>query len=341
MPQTKHQAVTIRDVARLAGLSIATVSRYINHTLPVSDQAAQQVIAAMEELNFVPSSAARKLASMRTYTLGMVIADMRSDFFGPMLHGIEDVASQSGYDLLISSSRRAMRPGSFPLGPNNTDGLLVFSDGLDDQVLEHFTKQGFPIVLIHRTPPDGLQIPNVTVENITASQKIVEHLIEIHDRRRIVFLRGPKSQSDSYEREAGYCNALAAYKIAFDPELIAVGEFNRMVAQASIRELMHKGIQFDAVFSGDDEAAIGVLAALHQAGKKIPEDVSVVGFDDQSMSAYLNPPLTTVQAPTTQVGRFAAEKLLQLIHAGTTEQSTIFPTEIVFRRSCGCGVSPA
>ena len=144
------------------------------------------------------------------------------------------------------------------------------------------------------------------------------------------------SQEDSFWRQQGYQQALEAHGLPVDPALIARGDFDRQVAQASIQALLAAGIEFDAVFSGDDEAAVGVLAALHAAGKRVPEQVSVVGFDDQRMAPYLTPPLTTVRAPTEQVGRVAARQLVNLIRKEPVEAVTLLATEMVVRRSCGC-----
>jgi LacI family transcriptional regulator len=337
MTRPQNNTVTIRDVARRAGVSVATVSRYINQTVPVSEDTSRRVREAMAQLNFAPHSAARKLATRRSFTLGLLLTDMHNDFFGPLLSGIEAYAAQADYDLLVSSSHRSGSRKEFPLGPHNTDGLLVFAGSLSENGLANFYAMDFPLVLIHQTPPAGMAIPCVTVENKAASRKVVEHLIEAHDRRRIVYLSGPSDQEDSHWREIGYRAALEAHGIPFDPALVATGDFDRHVARASLRELLAHSLEIDAVFAGDDEAAVGVLEALKEAGKRVPEDVAVVGFDDQRMAAYLTPPLTTVRAPTEEVGRIAAQQLVQLIHNDPTEELTLLPTEIVLRHSCGCG----
>jgi LacI family transcriptional regulator len=340
MTRSKSNSVTIRDVARRAGVSVATVSRYINRTVTVSDETSARVLAAMSDLNFTPLSAARKLATKRSYTLGLILADMHGDFFAPLLSGIEAQTSQAGYDLLISTSRRIGPHRELPLGPHNSDGLLVFAGSLSNTELDRFYKDRFPLVLIHQTPPPGMQIPCVTVENKDASRKIVEHLILSHSRRRIVFLRGPEKEEDTRWRESGYRAALEVQGIPFEPALVTQGEFSRYTAYASIKDLIARQIEFDGVFSGDDEAAVGVLAALAESGKVVPQDVSVVGFDDQRMAAYLSLPLTTVRAPTEAVGRVAAQCLVQLIQTGQTDPLTLLPTEIVIRSSCGCGQYP-
>ncbi len=339
MTKAKQPTVTIREVAREAGVSVATVSRYINRNAPVSGAVADRIQDVMQTLHYIPQATARNLATHRTHTIGLLLLDISGDFFAPLLNGIEAVSSQAGYDLLISCTRQSMprHEFPFPLGPQNTDGLLVFADGLEEKQLVELERSGFPVVLIHRTPPEPLKIPCVTVENKAASKKIVEHLITVHGRRKIVYLRGPIEQEDSYWRELGYRQALAMHGIHFDPRLMASGEFDRNLARSAIKKLLTAGVEFDAVFTGDDEAAVGVLAALAEAGKNVPEEVSVVGFDDQRMSPYLTPPLTTVRAPTEEVGREAVRELLKLIggeELGT--ETTLLPTEIVIRRSCGC-----
>jgi DNA-binding LacI/PurR family transcriptional regulator len=144
------------------------------------------------------------------------------------------------------------------------------------------------------------------------------------------------NHEDSYWRELGYNEALEAHGIARDPAWIAVGEFNREAAYQSIKRLISSGVEFDAVFSGDDEAAVGVLAALKEMDKRVPEEISVVGFDDLSMSPYLTPPLTTVRAPTEKVGYTATLQLISLIQTGQATLLTLLPTEVIIRRTCGC-----
>lgn len=336
MTKSKSNTTTIRDVARLAGVSVATISRFINHTAPVSEEVAARVEAAMTELRFVPSAAARRLATLKTNTVGIMLTNIRGDFFAPMLAGVESVTSVAGLDLLISSSGQPGPRVSYPLGPHNTDGLLVFADSVNAETLATMYQNGFPVILIHQSAPDGLPIPCVTVENRAATRKLVEHLITAHGRRRIVFLRGPQEQEDTQWREQGYRQALAACGLTVDPALIGTGEFERAVAEATIVRMLSEGLDFDAVFCGDDEAAVGVLSALQKAGKRVPEEISVAGFDDQRLSSFLNPPLTTVRAPTEQVGIESARQLLRLMHGESVEPIILLGTEIVYRRSCGC-----
>jgi DNA-binding LacI/PurR family transcriptional regulator len=196
----------------------------------------------------------------------------------------------------------------------------------------------FPIVLIHRTPPSNLPLPSVTVENKSATHRLVEHLIVQHNKKRILLLRGPMNQEDSYWRENGYRSALEAKGIPFDERLVLVGDFEREIAYKALNQFLANGerVPFDAVFAGDDDAAIGVINALTDNGYRVPEDIAVVGFDDLRLSAFLNPPLTTVRAPTETVGQIAAERLFGLLRNEVSNGLTLLPTEIIIRRSCGC-----
>src|SRR6185503_14291999 len=213
---------TIDDVAKQAGVSISTVSRVINRNIPVSDEAMARVEAVMKELKYVPRAAARNLATRKTNTLGLLLPDLLSDFFSPLLAGIESVADQSGYDLLISTAGRRGPHAELPraLGNHNTDGLLVFAGVLTNEAITQVYSLGLPMVLIHQSPPSNLPVPCVTVENKAASREIVTHLIEAHGRRRIVLLRGLPNNEDAYWREMGYREALGLYGLPFDPALV-------------------------------------------------------------------------------------------------------------------------
>jgi len=292
----------------------------------------------MRELKYVPRAAARNLATRTTNTLGLVVSRTWGDFISALLTGIDTVATEQGFHLLISTAGQHGPHDKLPglLGHHNTDGLLVFAGILTEAGLVQAHDMGLPMVFIHQTPPADLAIPCVTIENKAASNELVSHLIEIHGRRRIVMLRGPEGQEDSYWREMGYREALETHGIPFDEALVMPGDFAREIAEESIIQLINRGIQFDAIFAGDDEAAVGVLVALRSAGKRVPEDVAVVGFDDQRLSAVLTPTLTTVQAPTELVGRVAAEQLIRLIRTGEADPLSLLPTQIVIRQSCGC-----
>ncbi|MBN2385400.1 MAG: LacI family DNA-binding transcriptional regulator [Anaerolineales bacterium] len=334
----KSHSITIRDVARQADVSVATVSRFINRNAPVSAEVAERISKVMTELNYVPHAAARHLATRRTRSIGLLLTTINYDFFSPLLSGLEKVVAENHHNLLVATYRADLRKEyPPPVGPHNTDGVVIFADAVKEDQLAQWHRMNFPMVLVHRTPPPHLNIPYVTVENKAASRRIVDHLIEVHGRRHIVFTRGLVDHEDSHWREMGYKDALEAHGIAYDPKLVVNGEFDREVTYREMKTFLSNNHPvFDAVFASDDDSALGVIRALQDVGMSVPDQVSVVGFDDQHFSCILPLPLTTVRAPTEAVGRAAGQQILNMILGEPAEQKILLPTEVVIRQSCGC-----
>jgi LacI family transcriptional regulator len=335
----KSTSTTIRDVARFAGVSVATVSRYMNHRDLVSQEVGDRISQVMLEVNYTPRAAARQLATPEARAAGLIITDVMNDFFAPLINGVATVFSENNYNLLVAVARSEMRNKQLPspIGPQNTDGTLVFANSLSDEQLIDLCKHRFPVVLLYRSSPRGLEIPHVVVENKASTKKLIDHLIEVHGRKRIMFFQGPMDQEDSRARESGYRSSLAAHGIAIDNNLIVCGEFANNTAYLVLRNYLEKGVRdFDAIFTGNDDAAVGVMTALRDSNIRVPDDVSVVGFDDFRLAPFTQPPLTTVRAPTEKAGRAAAELLSKLFRKEPVEQEILLPTEIILRRSCGC-----
>lgn len=341
--------VTIADVARAAGVSTATVSRVLNGLGPVSAATRQRVQAAVAELHYAPHGAARSLARGCSGNLGLLVPEISGNFFAPLLRGIETAAQEFHYDLVVHSTRRSQNvrlSATGPVGAHNTDGLLVFTDSLEDAALIRLHTAGFPLVLLHQTPPNDLDIPFVTFENKNGAREIVTHLIETHGFRRIAFLRGPAGHQDSAWRERGYREALAQHGLPCHEEWIGVGGFNPHIAEETVTAWIAQGLlsppgtpepRLQAIFTGDDDSAFGVIRTLQQHGYQIPEDIAVVGFDDVPFAQYIAPALTTVHAPIEQAGYLAVCRLVQRIRGQPTERETLLPTRLVIRHSCGCG----
>jgi len=334
----RSHSITIRDVARQAEVSVATVSRYINHPKTLSNENAGKIQQVMKELNYVPLMAARHLATHKTGTVGLLSFTVEYGFFGPLVSGLEKALKQNGYNLLIATTQ-AEAGGDVmpPIGPHNADGVVVFSNTLSEERLAEWYDAHFPVVLVHRSAPQSLPIPSVNVENKNASYKMVEHLIEVHGRKQVVFVRAPGTQEDAHYREMGYKAALKAHSIAFDPNLIIGGDYERSAARQAMQKfLANNPPHFNAVFACDDDLAVSVISALQDAGLKVPEDVAVVGFDDQHFAWLLVPALTTVHAPTEEVGRMAEQQMLKLLDGQEADFACVLPTEVVYRQSCGC-----
>lgn len=332
---------TIMDVARTAGVSTATVSRVINNLQNVSTDTVRRVEDAVAALHYAPNAAAQDLAKQATHSIGLLVPEISGMFFQPMLSGIETGASYSGYDLIIQTTQNPLTKDKQrrKLAEHNTDGLLVFAGSLDTEELMRLSRKNFPVVLLFQTPPKGIKLPSVAIENINGTRQLINHLIEVHHRRRIVFLRGPERHEDSGLREKGYNESLRAHNLPINPALIGQGSFNHRISHHSMTQIIQSGNTFDAVFAGDDDAAMGVLLALREAGLRVPEDVSVIGFDDQSFSSTLVPPLTTVHAPIQEVGLQAVQMLLKAMKGEEVNSHLVLPTELIVRQSCGCPFS--
>jgi LacI family transcriptional regulator len=332
---------TIMDVARVAGVSTATVSRVINNLQNVSADTVLRVEDAIAALHYAPNAAAQDLAKQATHSIGLLVPEISGMFFQPMLSGIETGASNSGYDLIVQTTQNPLIKDKQrrKLAEHNTDGLLVFAGSLDAEELARLSRKNFPVVLLFQTPPKGINLPSVAIENIAGTRQLIDHLIEVHHRHRIVFLRGPERHEDSGWREKGYTESLRSHSIPIDTGLISQGSFNHRMAHHSMNQIIQSKVPFDAVFTGDDDAAMGVLLALREAGLRVPEDVSVVGFDDQSFSSTLAPPLTTVHAPIQEVGLQAVQMLLKAINGELEDTHLVLPTKLIIRQSCGCSFS--
>ena len=337
MPK-KTGSPTIRDVAKMAGVSITTVSRAINQSSnSIATETLERINKAIAELSFVPHIAARNLSSSRKNAIGLLLPRIGwDDYFPPLLRGVETGAVENGFDLLIASRRFNAPNGHRAVGPHNTDGVVIFTDSLSDEEIALWHKQNFPCVLLHRTPPNGLNIPHVQYENKDGARKVIDHLIEVHHCKRIGFLSGPHGNEDSFWREAGYRSALEAHGLQVESSLIAAGNFEESDARKAVESWLANGIEMDAIFAGDDDSAIGAILALQNAGKRVPENVAVVGFDDAPFARFCNPPLTTVKASIDDAGQRATQMLAELITKGETESMALLPTELVIRKSCGC-----
>lgn len=330
------QQITIENVAQHANVSAMTVSRYLNESGPVAAKTAARIQAAILELNYIPHQGARALAAKKTNIIGFLLPEMRSIFFFQLLRGIQQIVIQADYDLLLYStpSLDGLNVLNLPLGPHNTDGLIIFTNSLHTDALRRLQQKQFPMVLLHQTPPEDLDIPSITFENKTGAYQMVAHLVNC-GHERIAFLTGVPDNEDAYWREKGYRDGLAAHNIPFDPDLLAVAGFDEQTAVTIVTQWIQAGKAIDAIFAADDASGRGAIHAIQAAGLRVPEDIAVVGFDDDLLSAYIDPPLTTVRAPIEEAGRVAATQLLRLIHNEPADALTLLPTELIIRQSCG------
>lgn len=334
---------TLDDVASLAGVSSATVSRFINGKGQIAPATAARIQTAIEELNYRPHLLARALATDRMGAVGFITNYLTSPFYTPVLRGVESVTRRNGFELLIFSTQG--EPGRKtgyhrPLGDNNTDGLIVFADALDADELVYLDGLQFPMVMLYQSPPAGTSIPYITSESKKSAYAMTAHLVQEHGYRRIAYLQGGEKQEDSWWREQGYRQALQDFGIPFDAELVCSGGYTISSTKQAVEHWLRLPNRPQAIFAFDDEKAYTVMHFLQAAGLSVPKDMAVVGFDDLRVFDFPLPTLTTVRAPIEETAAMAASILIDSIQNKNVEPQVLMPTELVVRGSCGCPYQP-
>jgi LacI family transcriptional regulator len=331
---------TVGDVARRAGVSTSTVSHVLNRTRFVSDELRERVLAAMRELDYEPNAAARMLTLKRSNTIGLIVSDIRNPFFASVARGVEDVAQEHGYTVILCNSDEDVAKETACLKALHTrqvDGLLLASAGVADAYVTRLVHRGFPIVLVDRELPD-LDVPAVLLDNEGAAYSAVRHLIA-RGHRRIGMITGRPSISTTTERIAGYGRALREAGLEVDSQLLITGESTSEGGAEAAHALLAVEPPPTAIFSGNNLMSIGALQAFVSRGLSVPDDVALVGFDDFPFpwSDAFRPHVTTVAQPTYELGRQAAEMLVQLLRGSSSQpaQRVVLEGKLVIRESSG------
>ena len=320
------------DVARLAGVSPSTVSRILNGTAKVSDDKRLAVLAAIEKVSFAPNQMAQGLKKGRSLTIGIVVQDISSPFFDETLRGIDDGLKGTGYaSVIVSGHWNADEEADRVrlLLARKVDGIILLSGRISDEAVLGFSGQR-PIVSTGRALQTRTALGFKT-DNEYGAWLAVRHLVEL-GHRRIAFISGPANNHDADERLAGYRRALTEAQIDIDPALVVEGNYHEASGMMAMNRLFDTHQQFTAVFAANDLTAYGARLALYRKGIRVPDDISLVGFDDLPGSSYTTPPLTTVRQPLYDMGRIATQALLRLIN-GETVQGKIPPVELVVRET--------
>jgi len=324
--------VTLEMVAEHAGVSPSTVSRILNGTAVVSEHKRDAVNQAIAELGFVPNPVARGLAGGRTLSVGVVTQSIDSPFYGAALRGIEDELDKAGYSaLFVSGHWNAAEEARCidVLRSRRVDGIIVMTGRLSDQALRTCAK-ALPVVVTGRTLK-AAGLFSLNFDNVGGARMATEHLIGL-GHRRIACITGDPAHPDAIERLRGYANALADAGIAYEPGLVAQGQFHEESGRIAMEHLLESRQRFSAVFACNDQMAFGAALALHRRGLHVPDDLSLVGFDDLAGANYAIPPLSTVHQPGYELGRIAAGAMLQLL-AGEKPGATIPAPQFVARES--------
>jgi LacI family transcriptional regulator len=324
--------VTIQDIARKANVSKSTVSRVLNKTTPVEENKRVAVEAAMKQLNYRPNAFARGLAGGQSMTIGVVTQNIGSPFYDAVTQGVISALSATEYSPIFVDGQwnRGIEATAIrTLINRQVDGLILIGGNLPAAELVTLIESK-PVVFVAQRLA-GWEKCCLSVDNVEAGFRATQFLLEL-GHREIAHIAGIMEHIDAIERLEGYRKALLQAGLTPDPKLLAEGNFSSQSGVLAVESLLARGVPFSAIFAANDEMACGARLAFYRRGIRVPEDVSIIGFDNQPASAFMTPPLTTVAQPSREMGAAAARGILQQI-AGEDFQLPNFPVQIVVRES--------
>jgi DNA-binding LacI/PurR family transcriptional regulator len=325
---------SIKDIARASNFSYSTVSRALRNSPLVNAETAELIRKIADEHGYTLSAVARSLVTKRTDTIGVVVTNIADPFVGEVVSGIEGVAQARGYSVLLAcchaDPEREMRAVRL-LHERRVDGILVNSSRVGALYMPLLAKLNAPIVLINNQHP-GEFIYSVTIDNLSAARDATRHLLEL-GHRRIGYIGNQFGLQADTDRFAGYRQVLEQADIGFEPELVAHGDGKPEGGMRGMERLLALPERPTAVFCYNDMEAIGAMRVARQHGLRIPADLSVVGLDDVFLASYMDPPLTTIQQPMQEMGRLAAQILLDIFSGGHPETHLTLPGKLIVRQS--------
>jgi DNA-binding LacI/PurR family transcriptional regulator len=338
--------VTSLDVAKRAGVSRTTVSIVLNDIqgFSIPDDTRQRVMQAALDLNYVPNAAAQALASRRSQIVGLILTrsphHILSDvFLNQVLDGLIQTVHKHEMLLMIEIVEPQHQEQAYLqlIRAKRIDGLLLSGPRFDDQALLALEKDSFPTVLMGRLPGTGF--PSIDVDNLSAACNAVDHLIGLGHRNIACITNAGISYTAASDRLNGYRQAIESAGITYNDALVRFGDFDPESGYKQMNSLLAAGSSISAVFVASDVVALGAKAAIRERGLRIPQDIAVVGFDDVPLARYLDPPLTTVRIPATELAIKAGEAVVQLINGNPPPHSTeLLQTQLIVRESCGASM---
>ncbi len=331
------KAATIKDIAKHLNISISTVSRALRNAPDVNAETKNAVLAISTELNYQPNRLAVSLRQRQTHTIGVIVPNL--DYvLSTMVKGIDEVALEAGYTVMVCQSNESFGReilNTSRMFDSLVDGLII-SVSSETKTFDHIKKfqgRNLPIVAFDRVVPEIIA-PNVILDNEEGGFIATEHLIQ-QGYRNIAILAGPKNLGISNSRLEGYLNALKKYKIKIDKSMIIHCDFNQDYAYFATQELLRQKNKPDAIFTISDRMAIGAMLAIKEKGLNIPQEIGLVGFNNEPLLSLLTPSISSVEQPSFELGKMAAKLFIESLHAGENSilKSEILKPRLIIRES--------
>lgn len=332
--------IDIKEVAKKAGVSIATVSRALSGKGPVNGETRLRIMQIAEEYNYRPNVSARSLSNRKTDTIGVILPELVDEFFTEIIRGIDEEAHRSNKFIMVSSShseRNIVETLLEFMGSGRVDGVILMAPQIHEEVLQISRKSKSPVVLINNSYATN-ELVSFNINNYQGAFAITEHLIE-HGFKNVGIIKGPEGNCDAEERYRGFTQALEKNDLTLQESITISGDFSTRAGYYGFTRLMSQSEKPDAIFAANDMMAVGIYAAARRLKIKIPEDVAIAGFDDIFLSRLLIPRLTTVHVPIMELGSKAVRYLLKMITCKVDSKKPYFEelsTGLVIGGSCGC-----
>jgi LacI family transcriptional regulator len=330
---------TIKDISKVAGVSVTTVSRALNGYSDVSESTRQKVMRIAKELNYVPNTLARSLVMNRSRTIGLLVsgftkANVKDNFMVEVLAGINDFAAESDYDLVLfstDSTKQREKTYSQLCKERRVDGAILQGIKIDDPYLQEVVESDIPCVLID-IPIETESVGYVTTDNVLGAKKAVQYLIDL-GHKNIAMVNGHEQAFVSKRRAVGYQEALKTANLPLHTDWIVNGQFDEEEAEGVAEHLLRKNPEITAIFCASDLMGLGVIKAAKKVGRKIPEDLSIIGYDDILLASYSSPPLSTIAQDKFQMGFQAAKLLVQMLEGNNNSHIVTLETQLIIRNS--------
>lgn len=330
--------VTMKDIAKEAGVSVATVSHVINGTKNITEDKYKKIMRIINKYNYIPNSTAKNLRQKKTKTAGMIVSSFPDSFITEMVYGVEERAREMGYNLLLVNTNEDKNYEEETINllhSRMVDGIILSPATNDIEYLNRFTDENFPVVLVNRYNNIVRNAPKVTGDNFQTGYDATIHLLK-HGHKKIGMIYGVANVSTTDERIQGYKAALDQYNIPFHESFLELGHATVNGGAAAVKSLLNRHSDLTALFVQNDLMTIGTIHQIRELSLKIPEDIALIGFGDFASAPIIDPPVTNIILPPDTIGKTAFDALLSKINNPEYTKHIEMPPSLITRKSCGC-----